>query len=67
VGHYQLSNVAETLEMIKTDVDYAIQMIGDEKRYSIILQEISKIHFKLDNVEQLILEDLAKHDLLKIR
>jgi DNA-binding FrmR family transcriptional regulator len=67
MGYHELSHVAETLETVKIDVAYTIQMIKDEKTYPVIMQQLSQIHSKLNKAEQMILEDLTHHDLLKIR
>ena len=67
MDHRKLSNIAKTLEIVKTDMIYAIQMIDDEKRHPVIMQQISQIHSKLIHVEQMILEDFTENDLLRIR
>ena len=63
--HHKLPKVAEKLEKVKTIVSQTIQIIKEEKSYPTIMQQISKIHSELNDVENLIVEDLAEHDLLK--
>ena len=46
---------------------YTIQMIEDEKTYSVMMQQISQTYFKSNKAEQMILENHAQHDLRKIR
>jgi len=65
MAHHKLPNVAQKLEMVKTIVLDTIQMIEDEKRYPVIMQQISKIHSELNDAEKLIVEDLAEDDLFK--
>ena len=65
--HHKLLEVQEKLEMVKTDVISATQMVKDKKSYSLIMQKISKIHSELSKAEQLIVDDLAEHNLLKTR
>ncbi len=61
--HHKSPEVEEKLENVKTDAISAIQMVKDEKGYPAIMQKISKIHSELSKAEQLIVEDLAEHDL----
>jgi len=65
MAHHKLPNVAQKLEMVKTIVLDTIQMIEDEKRYPVIMHQISKIHSELNDAEKLIVEDLAEDDLFK--
>ncbi len=65
--HHKLLEVQEKLEMVKTDVISATQMVKDKKSYPLIMQKISKIHSELSKAEQLIVDDLAEHNLLKTR
>jgi len=65
MAHHKLPNVAQKLEMVKTIVLDTIQMIEEEKRYPVIMQQISKIHSELNDAEKLIVEDLAEDDLFK--
>lgn len=65
MAHHKLPNVAQKLEMVKTIVLNTIEMIEDEKRYPVIMQQISKIHSELNDAEKLIVEDLAEDDLFK--
>ena len=65
--HHKLPEVTEKLETVKTDVINAIQMIKDEKSYPGIMKKISKIHLELSKAEQLIVDDLAEHDLLNTK
>ena len=46
-------------------MSHTIQIIKEEKSYPVIMHQISKIHSELNNVENLIVEDLAEHDLFK--
>ncbi len=61
--HHKSPEVEEKLETVKTDAISTIQMVKDEKGYPAIMQKISKIHPELSKAEQLIVEDLAEHDL----
>ncbi len=61
--HHKSPEVEEKLENVKTDAISAIQMVKDEKGYPAIMQKISKIHSELSKAGQLIVEDLAEHDL----
>ena len=65
--HHKLPEVAEKLETVKTDVTDVIQMVDDKLGYPTIMHKISKIHSELNKAEQLIVDDLAEHDLLKVR
>ncbi len=65
MAHHKLPNVAQKLEMVKTIVLDTIQMIEEEKRYPVIMQQISKIHSELNDAEKIIVEDLAEDDLFK--
>ena len=65
--HHKLPKVAQKLETVKTTVSHTIQMIKEEKSYPLIMQQIFKIHSELNDAENLIVEDLAEHDLLKTR
>ncbi len=65
MAHHKLPNVAQKLEMVKTILLDTIQMIEEEKRYPVIMQQISKIHSELNDAEKLIVEDLAEDDLFK--
>ena len=65
MAHHKLPNVAQKLEMVKTIVLDTIQMIEDEKRYPVIMEQISKIHSELNDAEKIIVEDLAEDDLFK--
>jgi DNA-binding FrmR family transcriptional regulator len=67
MGHHRLSSVVETLDTIKIDHIYAIQILDNEKRYSDIIQQISKIYSKLNKAEQMMLKSLVQYNLLKIR
>ncbi len=49
MAHHKLPNVAQKLEMVKTIVLDTIQMIEEEKRYPVIMQQISKIHSELND------------------
>jgi len=65
MAHHKLPNVAQKLEMVKTILLDTIQMIEEEKRYPVIMQQISKIHSELNDAEKIIVEDLAEDDLFK--
>ena len=65
--HHKLPEVAEKLETVKIDVADAIQMVEDKLGYPTIMHKISEIHSELNKAEQLIVNDLAEHDLLKVR
>ncbi|MDH3312186.1 MAG: hypothetical protein OEM28_03445 [Nitrosopumilus sp.] len=65
--HHKLPEVAEKLQAVKTDVAAAIHMVEEEKSYPVIMQKISEIHSELNKAEQLIVDDLAEHDLLRVR
>ncbi len=65
MAHHKLPNVAQKLEMVKTILLDTIQMIEEEKRYPVIMQQISKIHSELNDAEKIIVEDLAEDNLFK--
>ncbi|MCH7647812.1 MAG: hypothetical protein IIA83_04305 [Thaumarchaeota archaeon] len=65
MAHHKLPNIAQKLETVKTIVLNTIEMIEDEKRYPVIMQQISKIHSELNDAEKLIVEDLVEDDLFK--
>jgi len=65
--HHKLSEVTEKLQAVKTNVISVIHMVEKEKNHPSIMQKISEIHPELNTAEQLIIDDLAEHDLLKIK
>jgi DNA-binding FrmR family transcriptional regulator len=60
--HHKMPEVSEKLAKVEEHIGSIRKMIQQDKSYPELMDHITKVHGELEDVEKVIVEDLAEHD-----